>query len=195
MTLETSLDYINLSIMNLFYKNKIFGFLLTTILIMKCKQLSLKNIYMASFVYLIGTFFHELTHFLFSWLFTLKKPSGFSIWPIKENGYFIFGSVKTKKEYLNFFNAFPIAFAPLCLFFMSLFVFDNFFIFYTDFFEINSFSIVLYLFLVTTLLVNSIPSRADIRMSFYKGSFYYWTLFIFGIYVLVEIEFLGVLYV
>jgi hypothetical protein len=193
MTLDASLDYINITIMNLFYKNKIFGFLLTTILIMKCKQLSLKNIYMASLVYIIGTFLHELTHFLFSWIFTLKKPSDLSIWPIKENGYFIFGSVKTKKEYLNSFNAFPIAFAPLCLFFMSLFVFDNFFIFYTSFFEINSFSIILYLFLVTTLLVNSIPSRADIQMSLYKGSFYYWTLFILGVFVLLEIESLGVL--
>lgn len=159
-------------------ENLIFFYIIATIVIVYIKEASKTNIRTASIVYIVGTFFHELAHYVVAWITTLSMPNKMSIIPTEErNGtkkWYTLGYVSISNSKLNTLNAFPIAFAPLTLLYLSYIMYENFFTYYTNYFEITSLSMILYVFLIVTLVVNSIPSRADIEMSKTKGSHLLW---------------------
>lgn len=168
--------------LQLIIENQIFFAVFFTILIIKIKQMSKKNIYLATIVYFIGTFFHELAHYIAALITTFRIPNGFSLFPKikKENGHnrIILGYVLIEKEYINVFNAFLIGMAPLSLLFLAYLVSRYYFQLSSIWWEINILNYLAYLFLLTTLIVNSVPSRMDFIVAKTKGSLYLYLLLI-----------------
>ena len=118
------------------------------------------NIYIYSVIHLVGTFLHELMHLLISFLFN-GKPKGFSIFPTKdERGNFILGYVSNSN--LTWYNKFPISIAPL-LIWILIYYFDLYFFLH---FDKNILSQLAYIFVVSVLIINSIPSKKDLGILF-----------------------------
>lgn len=170
-------------------KNEIFFAVLFTVLIVRAKEFSKRNRFLAGVVYLIGTFFHELAHYIAILITTLSVPKGFTVFPktVTENGvkYITLGEVRIDEKKLNFFNAAIIGFAPLILLYLAYLVSIYFFDIYGEYFKIGIFAHIFYIFLISTLIVNSIPSDADIKMAFSKGSVYFYSFLIFSYFFLV----------
>ncbi|MGD9679161.1 MAG: hypothetical protein AB7V16_12535 [Vulcanibacillus sp.] len=185
-----SINIIHDNILNFAIENKIFFTTLITISIVRFKHLSKTNNYFAALVYFIGTFFHELSHYIVALITTMKIPKKVSLFPKVENingkKSIVLGYVEISKENVNIFNAFPIAMAPLILLYLAYLVSKYFFIFYTNYYQINLFGYFVYLFLITTLIVNSVPSSADFKMAKTNGSIYlYFVLFVsLSIYII-----------
>ena len=104
-------------IVDLLLENQLFFSIFFSVLIIKAKYFSYKNIYIAGFVHIVGTFFHELSHYLVAIITTLKFPGGFSIFPKREGGKIVFGYVEIEKNRLNIVNSFLIGMSPLSLLF------------------------------------------------------------------------------
>jgi hypothetical protein len=170
-------------ILNFIIENKIFFTIFMTIIIVRFKYLSQTNSYLAASVYFIGTFFHELAHYLIALFTTFRWPEKISLFPKieKHNGTktIVLGYVDINKKNLNIFNAFLIGMAPLLLLYLAYLVSKYFFTFYVQLFEINLGTYLLYLFLITTLIVNSVPSSADFKVARIKGSIYLYIMLIF----------------
>lgn len=169
-------------LLNFVIDNKIFVTVFMTIIIVKFKYLSQTNSYSAALAHFIGTFFHELAHYIIAIITTFRIPTKISLFPKIEkiNGKktILLGYVDINKDHLNILNACLIAMAPLILLYLAYLVSKYFFTFYIEWFEINIGSYLLYLFLITTLIVNSVPSSADFKMARYKGSIYLYILLI-----------------
>lgn len=181
----------NQYLLEIIIKNQILFAVFFTILIVKIKQISKKNIYLATTVYFIGTFFHELAHYIMALITTFRIPSGFSLFPKikKENGQsrIILGYVLVEKERVNIFNAFLIGMAPLSLLFLAYLVSKYYFQLCSIWWEISVLNYLAYLFLLTTLIVNSVPSRMDFVMAKTKGSFYLYLLLILAYFFYIKI--------
>jgi len=108
----------------------------------------------------IGTFFHELMHFLIALLFN-AKPTGFTLLPRKENGSYIYGQVSCKN--IKWYNSFPVALAPLLLMPISYFLFQNFYRFYPK--SPTLLSDILLTATAVVILFNALPSLQDIRVA------------------------------
>ena len=133
--------------------------ILLSILFVKFQEYSKRNIFTTWIVFLIGTIFHELAHFFVS-LITFGKPTWFSILPSKSvdaagNIGYTLGYVKS--ENVRWFNVFFISMAPLLLLPLSFFVYQYFF----TYFQPNLPNFILYIFLLVSLIVSSIPSKID----------------------------------
>lgn len=181
--LEQFIQYLKIIdqyLLNLLIGNQSLFYILCTVAIMKIKEYSRTSKNKAAITYLIGTFLHELAHYLMAFLLTRKKPNTFSIIPEeKTNGkskWYILGYVDINNKYLNKFNRFPIAFAPLLLLIACYFISKYFLFLYAEYFSISFSSMVLYIFLVVTIFVNSIPSSADLKLSLEGGSLFLWLL-------------------
>ena len=186
---ERIISELDKNLMGFIDENMVFFFILTTVFVVYLKEYTKRNIYLTSIAYLVGTFFHELAHYIAALLTTLRFPSRISIFPekmteeiINNNGeketkiYYVLGYVKVNSSRLNILNSFIIGFAPLVLMYLSYIVYKEFFFYYEQYFELNTFAYVLYVFLIVTLFVNSIPSRADLELSKTSGSIYFWAL-------------------
>lgn len=161
-------------------KNEILFSVFIAILIVKAKEFSKRNTFLAGLVYFVGTFFHELSHYIAALITTLSFPKGLSLLPKSsiENGQkgITLGEVRIENRKITFFNAFLIGLAPLSLLYLAYLVSLYFFSFYGDYFEVGLLAHLLYLFLISTLIVNSIPSRADLKIAFSKGSAYFYLI-------------------
>lgn len=80
-----------------FLANPLYFSIIIAALIERLKETSKCNIVSVWAVFLLGTFFHELAHFLVS-LFTFGQPVSFNILPkrSKDNNTIILGSVKSQ---------------------------------------------------------------------------------------------------
>ncbi len=167
-------------ILEILKEQQMFFTVFLTILILKIKDISRVNSLTAGIIYLIGTFFHELAHYIVALLTTLSFPKGFTLFPkiIKENGIkrVILGQVLVDNKRINIFNAALIGLAPLSLLYLAYINSIYFFAWYGEYFEVGIFAHILYLFLIVTLVVNSMPSTADIRFSLKKGSLFFYIL-------------------
>lgn len=176
------LKLIDQYIMNFMFDNLEFFFILSTILVVSLKNYSKKNIQVAAVTYLVGTFFHELSHYVAGLVTTFKFPERISILPEKETegnkSWYVLGYVQIKSRYLNFVNSFIIGFAPLSLMYISYVFYKYFLIYYEKYYELNSLVIIFYVFIIVTLFISSIPSKADFKMSMIKGSLFMWLLLI-----------------
>ncbi|AXH16391.1 hypothetical protein CP985_03335 [Malaciobacter mytili LMG 24559] len=189
LTYYLELDTYLLKIMN---GSEFYVYILLTILVMSIKAKSNQSMYVTSFVYLIGTFFHELAHYIAAIILILKKPKGFTIIPkrvvIDKKKYYCLGSVDINNEDLNWFNSALIAMAPLVLLILSYYVYLYFYTYYLIYFKMYFFTHLIYIFLLVTLVVNSIPSITDFKLSLKGGSLIIWTIFICGvIYLIIKI--------
>lgn len=121
-------------------------------------------------MYLIGTFFHELAHFIVSF-FTFGSPSWFSIFPSKTKDAttgttsYTLGYVNNRR--VRWYNVLFISMAPLLLLPLSYFVYKNFFLFFSH----NIIGYILYVFIIITLIYSSIPSSVDFKNIFIKYYF------------------------
>ena len=158
--------------------NQILFTVFITILILKMKEISKVNIYLSGIVYFLGTFFHELAHYIIALITTFRLPGRISLFPKYEivNGRRVIalGYVEVKNSSLNILNAFPIGMAPLILLYLAYIVSKYFFIYYGIWFEVGIIAYILQSFLMATLIINSVPSRADLILARTKGSLYFY---------------------
>jgi len=166
-------------IVDLLLENQLFFSIFFSVLIMKAKYFSYKNIYIAGFMHIVGTFFHELSHYLIATITTLNFPRGFSIFPKREGGKIVFGYVEIEKNRLNIVNSFLIGMSPLSLLFLAYY-FSKYFSEICIMFGFTDelFCFLVYIFITATLVANSIPSKADFVMSLHKGSFFLYAAFL-----------------
>ena len=158
--------------------NQILFTVFITILILKMKEISKVNIYLSGIVYFLGTFFHEMAHYIMALITTFRLPGRISLFPKYEivNGRRVIalGYVEVKNSSLNILNAFPTGMAPLLLLYLAYIVSKYFFIYYGIWFEVGIIAYILQSFLMATLIINSVPSRADLILARTKGSLYFY---------------------
>ena len=158
--------------------NQILFTVFITILILKMKEISKANIYLSGIVYFLGTFFHEMAHYIMALITTFRLPGRISLFPKYEivNGRRVIalGYVEVKNSSLNILNAFPTGMAPLLLLYLAYIVSKYFFIYYGIWFEVGIIAYILQSFLMATLIINSVPSRADLILARTKGSLYFY---------------------
>lgn len=163
-------------------------------LIGKLKEYSRVNIFLAWSVKFIGTFFHEMAHFLVS-LVLVGKPVWFSIIPSSsiENGkkYYTLGYVTSNN--VRWWNVFFISMAPFLLMPLSFWIYGHFF----EYFERNLATYFLYIYVVVSLVFSSIPSGVDFKnLSNNKFVFNIYPLYLLAIYLFLEGDFIkGVFHV
>jgi len=124
-------------------------------------QQSKQSIYSIWIVFLVGTFFHELAHFIVS-LLTFGFPYKFSIIPHKdeESGGYVVGHVKSFNH--AWYNVFLISMAPLLLLPFSFFIYKSFF----DWFDTTIINFFIWIFIIVSLVFSSLPSSIDFKNAF-----------------------------
>jgi len=128
------------------------------IVIERVKNRFARNFFAHSLFYIVGTFLHELSHWVTA-IFTYGKPPPFfSIIPNKDDN--SFGRVSANN--IKFYNAFLIGMSPLLLLFFSYFI-SKFFFMYLDFTILN---FILYIYLIFIVSSSAIPSMADFKIAF-----------------------------
>lgn len=176
--LELTQQFSYSTVFNFIKNNQILFTVFITILILKMKEISKVNIYLSGIVYFLGTFFHELAHYIIALITTLRLPGRISLFPKYEvvNGRKVIalGYVEVRNSSLNILNAFPIGMAPLLLLYLAYIVSKYFFIYYGIWFEVGIIAYILQSFLMATLIINSVPSRADLILAKTKGSLYFY---------------------
>lgn len=176
--LELTQQFSYSTVFNFIKNNQILFTVFITILILKMKEISKVNIYLSGIVYFLGTFFHELAHYIIALITTFRLPGRISLFPKYEivNGRRVIalGYVEVKSSSLNILNAFPIGMAPLLLLYLAYIVSKYFFIYYGIWFEVGIIAYILQSFLMATLIINSVPSRADLILAKTKGSLYFY---------------------
>ena len=183
---KESLNEFDSLLLHLMEGKEIYFYIVITVIVMKIKENSKNNLYCNSLTYLVGTFFHELSHYIVAIITTFNIPKNFILFPkeIEENGkkWFVLGSVDINSERLNIFNSFLIGFAPLFLLLLSYLTYEYFFEYYLRFFTLSFIAFTVYVFLIVTFVINSIPSSADLKVARKYGSIYLWILIITIIY-------------
>lgn len=176
-------DYISYEIALYFIKNnQVLFSVFITIAIIKLKEISKTNIYFAGIVYFTGTFFHEIAHFIAAFLTTFRFPEKVSLFPKREiidgKKGIVLGYVQVKQNNINILNAFIIGMAPLSLLYLAYLVSISFFDYYSIWFSVGITAYILKSFLIATLIINSVPSKADFNIAIQKGSLYLYTILI-----------------
>ena len=117
--LELTQQFSYSTVLNFIKTNQVLFTVFITILILKMKEISKANVYLSGIIYLLGTFFHELAHYIMALITTFKLPGRISIFPKSEvvNGRktITLGYVEVRNSSLNILNAFLIGMAPLSL--------------------------------------------------------------------------------
>ncbi|MDX4028356.1 hypothetical protein [Aliarcobacter skirrowii] len=143
-----------------FIKNhQVYFLIVTAAIIGKIKESSKQNIFTVWIVYLFGTFFHELSHYVAA-LITNGKPKMASLFPKKVNDSYVLGYVQTHN--LKWYNVFFIALAPFTLLILSFYVYLHFF----DYVEESLLSYLVYIFMIISLVFSSLPSKTDFSLVF-----------------------------
>ena len=138
------------------YRNSMFFAIVLAAIFGKLFEGSRNSIYKMWVTFFVGTFAHELSHFLVG-VVTLGFPYKFSIIPHRgavENSY-VMGHVKCYN--MKWYNRFWISMAPLLLLPLAFLVFKSYF----NFFESNIHNFFIWIFILVSLIFSSIPSGAD----------------------------------
>lgn len=155
-------------VFNLIQNDLLYFTIILSAIIGKLKESSKNNIFTAWIMYLVGTLFHELAHFILS-ILTFGSPTWFSIFPSKqknENGQtvgYMLGYIESQN--IRWYNVFFIAMAPLLLMPLSYWVYIHFF----EYFDKNIFTMISYIFIIVSLMFSSIPSGVDFKLVFNKN--------------------------
>lgn len=188
--------YIDTVLFVFFNANIVFGVTVATIFVMKLKEYSKTSANKAMFAYFIGTFFHELAHYITAFVLTgFRKPEQISfIAKSNESGYQL-GFVGINPKKLNWFNRTPIAFSPILLIYLAYLFHSNFeyIVSYLGYVQYSTLSLLFYSFIVSTLIVNSIPSRADISIALGSYSLFIWVFILLVILFIKTTELINVI--
>lgn len=109
--------------------------------------------------YFLGTFLHEMAHFLAALVLGAKPKFPFLFPKRGFDGSIVLGRVETAS--VKWYNGFPIAIAPLSLFIVA-FVLQRC---YFSYFDFSFFSSLFYFYLLIVLIDSAIPSSQDIRIA------------------------------
>lgn len=139
--------------------NNLYFFILFVLIIERLKWISRRNIFTAWLFSIIGTFLHELAHYIVA-LILNGKPKGISIIPRKEGNGYILGTVNCRN--ITWYNKSLIGLAPL-LIFVFIYYMD---IYFFTYFQDNLYTQLLYMYLVVMLLSSAIPSSTDFKVAF-----------------------------
>jgi len=151
---------------NILYSNALFFAVILSAVIGRIMQDAKSSIFKMWSVFFVGTFMHELAHFLVSFL-TLGFPYKFSVIPKKNkdnNNLFTMGHVKSFNT--KWYNVAIISMAPLLLLATSYFV-NKYFFTYCEATALNFF---IWVFLMVSLIFSSIPSSVDFK-NVIRGNF------------------------
>lgn len=148
------------------------AFVILTLLISKFLRMGQSNFYLAAVQNLLGTFLHELAHLIVGFLLG-SKPTSFSLWPKREKDFYVFGSVAHAN--LTWYNAIPTALAPLALLLVLLWS-NNFLLSFVCDWK----GTLVYIFCVSIIVNNSIPSKTDFQIAFgdWRGVIFYGIIFL-----------------
>ncbi len=129
---------------------------------------------------ILGTFLHELTHYLFA-LALNGRPISFSLIPKRNGDYWTLGSVEIQNP--TWYNKLPIGLAPLSLFIFAYYL-NHIYEYYVASRDI--FTDLGFIFMLVVLVENAIPSRQDFRVAFSSifGCAFYLVLVTVGIYLI-----------
>lgn len=148
-----------MKIENLILENHVM-FAVLLIIVIRIIDSTFKYKYLQAFLLIISTYLHELSHLIIGFILN-GKPSSMSIIPksisknITELGY-------VRWDNLTWYNRIPIGLSPLLIIIVAYYLDVYFFIF----FQQNIFTIIIYIYLLATLLLNSIPSKEDLYIAF-----------------------------
>ncbi|MBR2299043.1 MAG: hypothetical protein IJ870_00520 [Alphaproteobacteria bacterium] len=165
--------------LKLFINNR-FLMICLVIVLLKIKYTTYSNIYLSALVNIFGTLLHEMSHFLVG-LFLNAHPSRFDLFPKKQGGGYVMGSVGFQN--IRFYNAVPASLAPLLLlvigYYFNIWFFKNI--------HVNYLNYILYLFLQTIIIENAIPSSTDFKVAFSYpfGVLFYAFIFVFSVIYLI----------
>lgn len=153
-------EYLNSpEMLSYFSSNRVF-LILAVLIISSLKHQAYKSIWLAMLINLPGTFLHECAHFLVG-LLLWAKPVRFSLLPKKSGDCYVMGQVGFAN--LRFYNALPSALAPLLLLFLAFYLNGKFF----SIFPFSFGTYLLYIFAMTLLIENSMPSATDFKQGFH----------------------------
>jgi hypothetical protein len=164
---DFSLAYESLEtyLFNSFREDVLFYSIALAALIGKMKESSKNNLFTAWIMYFMGTLFHELSHFVVSFL-TFGKPFWFSVIPStkidKTTGAKTTTLGYVKSGNIRWWNVFFVSMSPLLLLPFSFWVYNYFF----NYFEESLWTVVLYIFSIVSLLFSSVPSGVDFKNVF-----------------------------
>lgn len=147
------------------------------ILFMRLKSTTYSIPFFGITLNVLGTFLHELTHYLFALTFN-GRPSSFSLIPKRNGNYWTLGSVEIANP--TWYNKMPIGLAPLSLFVFAYYL-NHIYQYYVVSRDI--FTDLGFIFALVVLVENAIPSRQDIKVAFssYIGNFFF--LFLGAIFI------------
>ena len=165
--------------LKLFVNNR-FIMILLVIVLLKAKYTTYSNIYLSALVNIPGTLLHEMSHFLVG-LFLNASPTRFDLFPKKQDGYYVMGSVGFRN--VQFYNAVPAALAPMLLLVVGYY-FNSWFFSHV---HINYINYILYVLLQTIIIENAVPSSTDFKVAFsYPLSILlYGAIFVFALIYLI----------
>lgn len=146
-----------------FISNSLVGFVTLVLIVSSLIKRSSSNLLASWIANIIGTIFHEVSHFLVGKIL-LAKPTDFSLVPhkVEESGrkYYVLGHVSFSK--LNWFNSLPVAMAPLLLLLIAYYVENN----YWKLVEYSFWNFIIFTYLLIVFIINAIPSRQDYKVAF-----------------------------
>ncbi|WP_188109514.1 hypothetical protein [Sulfurimonas indica] len=155
------------TILDFFMNNQNFSIILIVVLIERLKNYTSGNIAGVWIANFIGTFFHELAHFVVSVLL-FGKPVKVSLFPKKQENGYVLGYVESSN--VTWYNALPISLAPLVLIPVAFYFKEYFFVFVDQ----NVYTYLLEIFITATLLENAIPSLQDFKVAFSNIGFIFY---------------------
>lgn len=135
--------------------------LFSVYIILTIRAFSHKNIFTASLYNLIGTFSHELSHFVVAFIFN-ARPTSLTLIPRKAGDVWILGGVTCRN--VDWYNAFPVGIAPIVLAPLS-------YMLYASSFEPFGIAIIdnfIRVFIAVVLLYSSVPSMQDVKVAVSK---------------------------
>lgn len=136
-----------------------FFLILSVIVLSSLRHAAYSSMLAAALVNLPGTILHELAHFIVGLLMN-AQPVRFSIFPKKVGTYYVTGNVDFRN--MKFYNAFPVSMAPLLMLPFGYYCNCYFF----DWFSLSLGNYLLYIFLMSVIIENSVPSPQDFRQGF-----------------------------
>lgn len=135
-----------------------------------------------------GTIIHETMHYLVA-LLTNGRPKSFSLIPYKDGDMYTMGEVVVGN--IRFYNAIPIAFAPLISLLIAYLMLTHF----SEVKNIGPIDIktILVSYVIFNLINGSIPSRQDVRVTIQTPSSYVFLIIcIYAYYYFFQGDFMSV---
>lgn len=136
-----------------------FFLILAVIMLSSLKHSAYKSMWLTMLINLPGTILHECAHLIVGFLLN-ARPVSFSLFPKKAGDNYVTGQVGFSN--LKFYNALPTSLAPLLLLVFAFLLNKYFF----ELIKLSFGSYLLYIFLLTVIIENAMPSRTDFKQGF-----------------------------